>query len=300
MENLKVWLSAIRLRTLPLSISGIIIAGCFAHYNGYFDSEIFVLAILTTLSFQILSNLANDYGDGIKGTDNEDRIGPERAIQSGKLSPEEVFSGIRICILFSIGLSFILILKAFGINNFVYSLVFFVLAITTIAASIKYTVGKSAYGYKGLGDVFVFIFFGIVSVVGGYFLFSKHIDHLVILPAITIGLLSVAVLNLNNMRDIESDKKSGKNTLAVKLGKEKAKYYHFFLVGIAILITVLFLIFYYVSPYNLMVLIVFVPLFIHIWTVKNNKEPRLLDSELKKLALSTVFLALLLGIGYIL
>ncbi len=300
MENLKVWLSAIRLRTLPLSISGIILAGCFAHYNGFFDLEIFILAILTTLSFQILSNLSNDYGDGIKGTDNEERIGPERAIQSGKLTPDEVFNGVRVCILFSIGLSFTLILKAFGLNNFLYSLIFFLLAIITIAASIKYTVGKSAYGYKGLGDVFVFIFFGIVSVVGGYFLFSKRIDHLVLLPAITIGLLSVAVLNLNNMRDIESDRKSGKNTLAVKLGNKKAKYYHLLLVSAAILMTILFLILYYMSPYNLIALIIFIPLIIHIRTVKNNKEPELLDPELKKLALSTVFLALLLGIGYIL
>ena len=300
MENLKVWLSAIRLRTLPLSISGIIVAGCFAHYNGYFNLEIFVLAILTTLSFQILSNLSNDYGDGVKGTDNENRIGPERAIQSGKLSPKEVFNGIRICILFSIGLSFLLILSAFGLNNFFYSLIFFVLAILTIMASIKYTVGKSAYGYKGLGDIFVFIFFGFVSVIGSYFLFAKKIDYVVIFPAIAIGLLSVAVLNLNNMRDIESDKKSGKNTLAVKLGRKKSKQYHFFLVGGAIFTIILFLILYYRSPYNLIALIIFVPLSLHLKLVKTNIEPKLLDPELKKLALSTVFLALFLGIGYIL
>jgi 1,4-dihydroxy-2-naphthoate octaprenyltransferase len=300
MENLKVWLSAIRLRTLPLSVSGIIVAGCFAHYNGVFDLQVFILAILTTLSFQILSNLSNDYGDGIKGTDNEDRIGPERAIQSGKLTPEEMFGGVRISILFSIGLSFMLIFNAFGLHNFLYSLVFFVLAIVTIMASIKYTVGKSAYGYKGLGDVFVFIFFGIVSVIGGYFLFAKKIDHITILPAIAIGLLSVAVLNLNNMRDIESDKKSGKNTLAVKLGRFKSKRYHYFLIVGAIFTSLLFGILYYVSPFNLIFVIMFIPLILHLKRVKNNTEPRLLDPELKKLALSTVFLALLVGIGYIL
>ncbi len=300
MENFKVWLSAIRIRTLPLSISGIIIGACLAHYNGFFDLEIFILAILTTLSFQILSNLANDYGDGVKGTDNNDRIGPERAIQSGKLTPEEVYNGVKICILLSIGLSFMLILNAFGLNNFLYSILFFVLAIFTIMASIRYTVGKSAYGYKGLGDIFVFVFFGFVSVVGSYFLFARKIDHVTILPAIVIGLLSVAVLNLNNMRDIESDKKSGKNTIAVKLGSERAKKYHFFLIIGALLTSLIFLILYYVSPFNAISLLAFIPIIKHLMMVKRNVKPRLLDPELKKLALSTVFLALLLGIGYIL
>jgi len=300
MDNFKIWLSAIRVRTLPLSISGIIIAGCLAHYNGYFDVEIFILAILTTLSFQILSNLANDYGDGIKGTDNENRIGPERAIQSGKLTPEQMFNGVKVVILLSIGLSFMLILNAFGLNNFLYSLLFFVLAIISIIASIRYTMGKSAYGYKGFGDLYVFIFFGVVSVIGGYFLFAKRIDHMIFLPAISIGLLSVAVLNLNNMRDIASDKEVGKKTLAVKLGSAKAKRYHFILVIGAILSTLLFLILYYVSAINLIFIIGLVPLVFHLKTVKSITEPQLFDPQLKKLALSTVFLALLIGVGYVL
>jgi len=300
MEKFKVWLSAIRLRTLPLSISGIIIGACFAHYNGFFDLEIFFFAILTTLSFQVLSNLANDYGDGIKGTDNEDRIGPVRAIQSGRLTPEELYDGIKVSILLSIGLSFILIMKAFGVHNFLYSVVFFVLAIIAIISSIRYTVGSSAYGYRGFGDLFVFIFFGLLSVIGSYFLFAKQIDHIVILPAIAIGLLSTAVLNLNNMRDIESDKKSGKRTLAVKFGRRKAKQYHYFLVVAAMIVTLLFSILYFTSYFNLFFLVIFIPLVLHVKKVKNNSEPVLLDPELKKLALSTVFLALLLGIGYIL
>jgi 1,4-dihydroxy-2-naphthoate octaprenyltransferase len=300
MQNFKIWLSAIRVRTLPLSIAGIILAGCLAHYNGYFDIGIFILAILTTLSFQILSNLANDYGDGVKGTDNENRIGPERAIQSGKLTPEEMYNSVKVAILISLGLSFILIFNAFGLNNFLYSILFFALAIISIMASIRYTMGKSAYGYKGFGDLYVFIFFGVVSVIGGYFLFAKHIDHIIILPAISIGLLSVAVLNLNNMRDIESDKMVGKNTLAVKLGHVKAKRYHFILVIGAILSTLLFLIFYYVSLMNLIFIIGLIPLILHLRIVKSITEPHLFDPQLKKLALSTVFLALLIGVGYIL
>ncbi len=300
MDNFKIWLSAIRLRTLPLSISGIIVAGCLAHYNGYFNIEIFILAILTTLSFQILSNLANDYGDGIKGADNENRIGPERAIQSGKLTPEQMFNGIKVAILLSIGLSFMLILNAFGLNNFLYSFLFFVLAIISIISSIRYTMGKSAYGYKGFGDLYVFIFFGAVSVIGGYFLFAKRIDHIIILPAISLGLLSVAVLNLNNMRDIDSDKEVGKKTLAVKLGSVRAKRYHFILVIGAILSTLLFLILYYVSFINLIFIVGVIPLILHLKTVKSITEPHLYDPQLKKLALSTVFLALLIGVGYVL
>ena len=118
MQNISTWISAMRLRTLPLSISGIILASCFAEYNGVFKWGIFILAILTTLSFQILSNLANDYGDGVKGTDNNDRVGPERAIQSGKISPEELFNAIKINVLISIGLAFFLIFQAFGVKHF--------------------------------------------------------------------------------------------------------------------------------------------------------------------------------------
>ena len=196
-----------RLRTLPLSVSGIILASCFAEYNGYFNWKICVLAIITTLSLQILSNLANDYGDGIKGTDNNQRIGPERAIQTGKISPDQMFNAIRINILISIVLAFVLIYTSFGVKHFLLTMIFFALGITSIIAAIRYTIGSNAYGYRGLGDIFVFIFFGLVSVIGSYVLFAKTIDHVVFLPACTIGLLSMGVLNLNNMRDLVSDKK---------------------------------------------------------------------------------------------
>ena len=168
MKNVSLWISAMRLRTLPLSVSGIIVASCLAEYNGYFNWLVFTLAILATLSLQILSNLANDYGDGIKGTDNHKRLGPARAIQSGKISPEQMFNAIKINVLVSIGLAFLLILSAFGVNHKPYSFVFFFLGIICIIAAIKYTMGKRAYGYRGLGDLFVFVFFGLVSVIGVY------------------------------------------------------------------------------------------------------------------------------------
>ena len=289
-----------RLRTLPLSISGIILASCFAEYNGYFEWEIFVLAILTTLSLQILSNLANDYGDGVKGIDNEDRIGPERAIQSGKISPDEMFNAIKINIIVSIVLAFLLIFTSFGFHHFLLTMLFFILGIASIVAALRYTVGKNAYGYRGLGDLFVFLFFGLLSVLGCYVLYAKTIDHVVFLPACTVGLLSMGVLNLNNMRDILSDKKSNKITLAVKLGQKNVKKYHFALIILAIVFSALFGILYFTTPYNLIYMVAYIPLILHLVRVNKNTEPKLLDPELKKLALTTVLLAVLLGVGHLL
>ena len=299
-DYLKSWVSAMRLRTLPLSVSGIIIGACLAHYNGFFKWNIFLLALCTAISLQVLSNLANDYGDGLKGTDNQDRIGPERALQSGKISPNQMYNAIKFNIVIVIFFAFMLILKAFGLNNFFYSLIFFILGGLSIAAAIRYTVGDSAYGYRGLGDLFVFIFFGLVSVIGSYFLFAKQIDHVLALPSICIGFLSMAVLNLNNMRDIESDKKAGKITLAVKLGQKRSKIYHSFLIIATLLISTIFVVLYYNSPFNLIFILTFIPLIAHLMYVKGNKEPKLLDSQLKLLALSSFAFSVLLGIGQIL
>lgn len=300
MKKVSIWISTMRLRTLPLSISGIILASCFAAYNGCFDWLICVLAVLTTLSFQILSNLANDYGDGIKGTDNNNRIGPDRAIQTGKISPDEMFNAIKINVLISIGLAFFLIFTAFGVKNFFLTVTFFLLGIASVVAAIRYTVGDNAYGYKGLGDVFVFVFFGLVSVIGCYVLYAKTIHHVVFLPAITIGLLSAAVLNLNNMRDIESDKKSNKITLSVKMGVENAKKYHISIIILAIVISALFGILYFTSFFNLIYILAYIPLVLHIKKVLKTANTKLLDPELKKVALTTVLLAVLMGIGHLL
>ena len=300
MASFKTWVSALRLRTLPLSVSGIIVAGALAEYNGLFHWGIFTMAILTTLSFQILSNLANDYGDGVKGTDNLDRIGPQRAIQSGEITPASMFFAIRINILISIFLAVFTIYVAFGSKYFLLGLLFLVLGMLSIYAALKYTIGGNAYGYRGLGDIFVFVFFGLLSVIGAYVLFAKQIDHVAILPAITIGLLSTAVLNLNNLRDIESDKKADKITMAVKMGFTKAKRYHMFLVGSALVLSLLFGILYYNSPYNFIFFIAYIPLVIHMNTVHKCTEPVKLDPELKKLALSTFLLSVLLAVGHLL
>ncbi len=293
---MKHWVEAARLRTLPLSVSGIIVGSFYAMSQGMFNWNIVIFALLTTLGLQILSNFANDYGDGVKGTDNDDRIGPKRAIQSGVISPAEMKRAMMITSVITLLFAVTLIYFAFKEKYLLFSLIFLALGILAIASAIRYTVGKGAYGYRGYGDLFVFIFFGMVSTFGVYFMFSKTLDWLLLLPATSIGFLSVGVLNLNNMRDEESDRKAGKNTIVVKNGGAWAKKYHFFLVVSAM---VLVLVFAFLNDFHFdqyIFLVAYFPLTSHLMTVYKNKTPRLLDPELKKLAISTFLLAVLLAL----
>ena len=294
------YIKAARLRTLPLSVSGILIGSFIAASEGKFNWSISILALLTTIGFQIISNFANDYGDGVKGTDNDDRVGPKRAIQSGVITPNQMLFAIKISIGITLLIAIVLIYTAFGKEDFLNSLIFFILGVGSIVAAIKYTVGKSAYGYSGFGDVFVFLFFGLLSVCGSYYLFTKSLNVTVFLPAISVGLLSVGVLNLNNMRDKESDEKSGKNTLVVKMGSKLAKYYHYYLLISAFLFSVLYTLIHYKSIVQFIYLIAFIPIAFHFKTVYKNTVPKLLDPELKKLALSTFLFSILFGLGLIL
>lgn len=293
MTKIKAWISAARLRTLPLSISGIISAAAVAYSNSAFRMPVFLLALATTLGFQILSNFANDYGDGIKGTDNKDRLGPARAFQSGLLSAKELKRGMIVTTIITLFLASLLIFIAFGGSNFLISFLFFNLGIAAIVAAITYTVGKSAYGYKALGDLFVFIFFGIVGVMGCYFLFTQSLGEYIVLPAITIGLLSTAVLNLNNMRDRLSDNRVNKITLAVILGERRVKIYHLMLIGLAFLSFLSYLLLTEATYMLYLPLIAFIPLVLNIRTVFRTAAPASLDPELKKVALSTFFFAIL-------
>ena len=302
---MKHWIQAARLRTLPLSVSGIFVGSfyAFANQNKTISEVlfwiIFSLSLSTTLGFQVLSNFANDYGDGVKGTDNEHRIGPMRAIQSGKISVESMKKAIIITSILTLISASLLIYFAFKKTNFGYSLFFLLLGIVAIIAAVKYTVGNSAYGYKGFGDVFVFIFFGLVSTLGVSFLYSKHIDLQLILPACAIGLLSVGVLNLNNMRDEVSDRNSNKNTIVVKMGGRKAKIYHYLLIITAMLLMLVFAIIYNGTGFKVsqyVFLVAYFPLISHIRTVYYCPEPRALDPQLKKLAISTFLLSIILSI----
>lgn len=222
---LKNWLQAFRLRTLPLAFAAITMGAFVANIEGKLNWSVYGLALLTATLLQILSNLANDYGDFKKGTDNENRVGPTRALQSGAITEKAMLNAVILFSVFSL-VSGLLLLYV-GLKDFSdwRTLTMLGIGLAAIAAAIKYTVGKSAYGYSGLGDVFVFIFFGLVSVLGSYFLMTGVLSYQPVLPAISVGCLAVGVLNINNIRDIENDKASNKITLAVKLGRAKAKTY---------------------------------------------------------------------------
>jgi 1,4-dihydroxy-2-naphthoate polyprenyltransferase len=302
---MKHWIQAARLRTLPLSVSGIIVGSMYALAyptdsvmtpTEVFNWRIFGYAILTTLGLQILSNFANDYGDGVKGTDNEDRVGPQRAIQSGVISPQAMKRAIVLTSVLTLFSAMLLIYYAFRDTNLSYSLFYLVLGILAIVSAIRYTVGNTAYGYRGFGDLFVFLFFGLVSTIGVNFLYSKELHFDLFLPAIAIGFLSVGVLNLNNMRDEVSDRKSNKNTIVVKIGGAKAKQYHYFLIVSAMVLVVLFAMINNFSFDQYLFLLAYIPLIKHLSTVYKNQKPSALDSELKKLALSTFMLSILVSI----
>lgn len=288
--KIKPWIQAARLRTLPLSVSGIIVGSAYAYYQGYSDWRIVVLALLTTLGLQVLSNYANDYGDGVKGTD-VNRIGEKRLVAAGVITAEQMKKAVIITAFLTFIIALLLIYVAFGKENFALSLIFILLGIGSIGAAIKYTVGKSAYGYSGFGDLFVFIFFGLVSVIGSNFLFTHFIDWKLFLPATAIGLLSVAVLNLNNMRDIENDKIAGKNTLVVKMGLKWAKKYHEIILAIGMLSFMVFLML--IKTSLLPVLLINIPIIMNMNKVNKSEKYEDFDPELKKVALSTFALSIL-------
>ena len=301
MASVKHYIQAARLRTLPLSVSGIIMGSGIAASENKFDALIFLLAILTTIGFQVLSNFANDYGDGIKGTD-DDRVGEQRLIAAGLITPEQMKSAMILTSIITVFITLLLVYSAFGSDNFLKSIVFLGLGILSIYVAIKYTVGKSAYGYSGFGDLFVFVFFGLLSVIGSYYLHTQTlINGTILMPASAIGLLSTAVLNLNNMRDQIQDKKANKNTLVVKMGSQKAKVYHFSLIIFALLLLVLNR--FSTDSFtfsNWLFLLAFIPLTLNLVVVFKNIIFKELDNELKKVALGTFFCTLLYCIPYFL
>ena len=300
MRKVKSWISAFRLRTLPLSLSSILVGSIIAYSQEKFTLSIAVLAITTTVFLQVLSNLANDYGDSKKGTDNDNRVGPERAVQSGAISLGEMKNGIITTSILSLLSGSALIYISLKDFSPAYIISFFVLGIVAIAAAIKYTIGKNPYGYAGLGDLFVFLFFGITGVIGTYFLHTHNFELILVLPATTIGLLSASVLNMNNMRDIKNDAENNKKTLVVKMGIKKSKTYHTILIIGAIASFSTFLILKE-SSYTFFICLIPLPIFMlnlkKVWSFKDSRE---LDPELKKLALSTFLLTVLFGISSIL
>lgn len=302
------WIQAARLRTLPLSMSGIILGSFIARWRilengGTWNWEIFALALVVTLLYQILSNFANDYGDGIKGTDklrvNE---AEQRAVASGRITANQMRNAVILFAILSLIATIALLYFAFFKENLMNEFYIFVgLGVACILAAIGYTVGKKPYGYLGLGDIFVFVFFGLVSVGGSYFLFTKTFSWDIILPATAVGMLSAAVLNLNNMRDIESDRLSGKKTLALRLGFRNAMVYEIILLQLPLIFMLVFMMMNGLHTqgkyYAFMFFILMFPLTGIRRKIMQVKDPKELDPFLKQVGIMTLMMAVLVAVG---
>ena len=299
MITAKALYASARLRSLPLSVSGVLLGSGAAYGAGAFRADVFALALLTTLLFQVLSDYANDYGDAVKGTDDDGRLGPRRAIQTGQMSAEQMKRVIVATALLSALCSLALSVLAFG-ERFYLVLLFLALGGASIYAAIRYTVGAGAYGYLGLGDVFVFLFFGLLSVLGSYFLYACSLDTALLLPACACGMLSTSVLNLNNMRDIQNDALKGKRTVPVRIGLSAAKRYHYALIASGAGIMLCYSFVRGEPGVKLLYVISFAPLIKHIFFVSKVRECRDFDGQLKVVALSTFAMSALFFVGEIL
>lgn len=297
MNKLLVWIEAFRLRTLPLALSSAVLGSFLAYADEKFNPIVFGLAISTTVLLQILSNLANDFGDSQHGVDNAGRLGPKRTVQSGKISKTEMKRLIIIFIILSLLSGGLLIFSGIKNANIGLIVLFFILGIASIVAAVKYTIGKNPYGYSGFGDLFVFIFFGLIGVCGTYFLHTNQFHFIQLLPAASIGFLSAGVLNLNNMRDIENDAASGKKTLVVRIGSANAKLYHTLLIVFSLILSVIYVVETWQSVYQLMFLLSVFPLGFHLYEVFKNHVPQKLNNQLKVLALTTFFFSVMYSLG---
>lgn len=292
---LKHWISAIRLRTLPLAVASIGMGSFLAAKDGVFDKNVFFLAALTAICLQILSNLANDYGDSIHGADSAERTGPKRAVQTGAITKKAMKNAMVLLSILSL-ISGILLLM-YAIHSRQDFLIFLGIGIAAIIAAITYTSGAFPYGYRGLGDLFVLIFFGWVATLATYYLHGHTFQPLYILPATALGFLTVAVINVNNVRDIESDKLAGKYSIPVRLGRKKAVIYHWFLLIAAILLTTIYVLqdFRGLNQFSYLLSLPF--LYINGMAVQTKKVAMELDPYLKQMAISTVIFVLTFGIG---
>lgn len=299
MASVSAWIESFRLHTLPLSLSTVIMGSFLAAFHNEFHLNIFILAVLTTLFLQTVSNLANDYGDAVKGVDNEQRIGPKRGLQAGDITPRQMRNAIILFVILSLVSGVLLIVEGTRDLEFSYDILFFILGLGAIAAAVKYTMGKNPYGYKGFGDFFVFVFFGMVGVMGTYFLHTHKLTAAEFLPAISMGCFSTGVLNLNNLRDRENDAAHGKHTLVVKLGLKNARLYHAALLTLGMLTAIVYSLIISASVLKWIYVISFIGIIRSIVVVRKNETPEDLYPELKRLSVSTLAFSLLFGMGLV-
>ncbi len=296
MSKIKAWLISFRLRTLPLALSCILMGSFISLNYNSFSWHILIWASVTTLFLQILSNLANDYGDALSGADNDQRLGPRRMIQSGTISLKEMKRAVTVFALLALTAGLILIFTTFRDARLM-SFVYLILGVAAIGAAIRYTVGTSPYGYRGLGDLYVFLFFGLLGVGGTFYLHVQTWYWPVLFPASAIGLFSAGVLNLNNVRDIESDRSSNKQTLAVLLGRKKAGWYHLGLLATGWVMLLIWLLLY-TKNWGPWLVLLSLPLFGRsVWAVFSSIPSTRLDPELRNLSVGTLVTVILYGIG---
>jgi 1,4-dihydroxy-2-naphthoate polyprenyltransferase len=293
---LKVWIQAARLRTLPLAFSSIITGSLLAAADGHFSWVILILALVTTLLYQVLSNYANDYGDGIRGTDKH-KLGEQRAVASGTISSRAMRSAVIVLALLAFWSGSLLSVLALQPISWTLALIFVGLGALAVLAAISYTMGKGAYAYLGLGDPFVFLFFGLLGVCGSYFIQAKTLNPDVWYPAAAIGLLSAGVLNLNNMRDIPSDGPAGKKTLALRMGLPLAKFYHAFLLISAMILLLVYYLRTFTDIGQWATASALILIAINLARALKVSSHEAFDPLLKPLAISTLFIALLTGLG---
>lgn len=296
---MKHWIKAFRLRTLPLALASIGMGAFLAAASGNFKGGIFALCALTTIFLQVLSNLANDYGDSVHGADSVNRVGPSRAVQSGIISKTAMRNAMIVFAILSLASGIGLVYLAFGWDPQVFWF-FTGLGVLCVIAAITYTAGSRPYGYAGLGDISVLIFFGFVAVMGSAYLYEQSINWNYVLPAISVGLFSVAVLNVNNIRDIESDKEAGKLSIPVRLGRQKAVVYHWALLSVGYLAAAVYVA-YNFHGYPQLLMLLALPLLIkNAKAVFQHTTAAEIDPYLKQMALSTLIFVILFGIGQLL
>ena len=298
-NSMSVWIKAFRLRTLPLALASIGMGSFLAASQSAFRLEVFIWAALTTIFLQILSNLANDYGDSVHGADGVSRKGPSRAVQSGAVTKMQMKAAIGLFGILSFASGIYLLYISTGLSTGLFWL-FLALGLLSIAAAITYTAGARPYGYMGLGDVSVVVFFGLIGVLGTFFLHAQYFLWQFVLPALSCGFFATGVLNLNNIRDINSDKKAGKLSIPVRLGRRKAVVYHWVLLTTGMICAIIFTLVEFKSIWQFL-FIATMPLFvINAKAVQQKTEPADLDPYLKQLALSTLLFVITFGLGQLL
>ncbi|MFO7664473.1 MAG: 1,4-dihydroxy-2-naphthoate polyprenyltransferase [Chloroflexota bacterium] len=298
-SRLSVWVNAARPRTLPLALASIIMGTALAAAQGFFSWPVAFLCILTAVLLQILSNLANDYGDSLHGADHGERQGPQRAVQSGLVSQLEMRRAIAITVMLTVASGLGLLWVAFGRDGLSLAVLFILLGAAAIGAAITYTAGKMPYGYAGLGDLAVLAFFGWVGVAGSYFVQTTTIDWLILWPATACGLLAVAVLNVNNIRDMESDRMAGKFSIPVRLGLSRARLYHWILLISATICAAVYVFLTFVSLWQFLFLLAVPMLVRNGLAVSRTQALASLNPWLKQMSLATLVFVLLFSLGQV-